>query len=133
MSDAIGARRPEQVSPAPQHRRLIPLRVGDAVVFIEQVGESPDVMVDDQIYPVAPVQQEAFEQAGQVIDECVRTIGARVKGLASEVKPREVTVEFTISFEATTKAQIIPLLVTGGTKVNTGLKVTAVWGSEKDG
>lgn len=57
-------------------------------------------------------------------------MGERVETLAENVKPREVTVEFTLSFEASGKAQLIPVFLTGQTKAATGLKVTAVWGSQ---
>jgi inner membrane protein involved in colicin E2 resistance len=43
------------------------------------------------------------------------------------LKPQELSVEFSISFEGTGKAQVIPVLVTAETKASTGLKVTAVW------
>jgi hypothetical protein len=38
-----------------------------------------------------------------------------------------VSVEFSLSFEATGKAQLVPVFVTGETKAATGLKVKAVW------
>ena len=127
MSDDIGFGSSQPA--APSARRVVPLKIGDAVVYIEQAGVQPQIESSDAIRPVAPTQQEAFEEASAIIDQCVSTIGHKIDSLAAAVKPQKVTVEFSISFEATGKAQIIPLLVTGETKVNTGLKVTATWES----
>lgn len=130
MSDEIGfggdggTRR---AASTPQ-RQLVPMKVGGATVFVEQVGEPLEVETDE-IYPVAPLSPtEAFEKAGEALQECVRVVGEKVEGLAGKAMPREVTVEFTLSFEATGRAQLIPVFLTGETKAQTGLKVTAVWG-----
>ncbi len=119
-----GASRPEQ---APRGRRLVPMRVGSATVYVEQVGPPPEVEGDDRIHAVAPDRVEIFEQAGDLIQQCVRTIGDRMRDLGEAMAPEEITVEFSLTFEATGKAAIIPVFVTGETKAATGLKVTAVW------
>ena len=130
MSDEIGFggnESPEPIS-APA-RQLIPMRIGSTAVYVEQVGEPAEVGVSDEIYPAAPPSPaEAFEKAGEALQECVRVVGEKVESLAEKAKPEQVTVEFTLSFEATGKAQLIPVLLTGETKATTGLKVTAVWG-----
>lgn len=114
--------------------RLVPMRVGNATVFVEQVGEPAEIQADDAIYPVSlPSPEEAFEKAGQILQECVRVVGERVDELAEKARPREITVEFSLSFAAAGKAQLIPVLFTGETKAVTGLKVTAVWGPKPEG
>jgi hypothetical protein len=127
VSDAIGFGDSEQ-SVSTSTRRLIPMQVGSATVYVEQFGAPPEVEVDDRIRPVAPDPKQAFEQASEILRECVRVVGNRVEGLAEQARPRDITVEFALSFEATGKAQLIPVFLTGETKAMTGLKVTAVWG-----
>jgi Trypsin-co-occurring domain 1 len=107
--------------------RAIPLAVGGATVFVEQVGPGPTVESPD-IYPVGPVSPtEAFEKANEALKECVRAVGDTVSSIAGAVRPEEVSLEFTITFQAEGTARIIPVLVTGKTGVTTGLKVTATW------
>lgn len=109
-------------------RRFVPLKVGNATVYVEYAGDVGEVEVDDRIYPVAPpTPQEAFETAGEVLHECVRVVGERMDSLAERAKPQEVTVEFTLTFEGSLNSSVIPILVTAGTKASTGLRVTAVW------
>lgn len=104
------------------------MQVGSATVYVEQVGEPLEILTDDQFYPVSPPNtKEAFEEASKILQECVRVVGERVENLAEKAKPNEVTVEFTLSFEAKGRAQLIPVLLTGEAKTATGLKVTAVW------
>jgi hypothetical protein len=106
------------------------MQVGSAVVYIEQVGEPNVTEVDDQIRPVAaPNPQEAFGSAGEILRECVRTIGERIEALSTGARPDEVSVEFSLNFEVKGKAALIPIFVTGETGANTGLKVTASWKS----
>jgi hypothetical protein len=115
-------------------RQLVPMRVGSATVFVERVSERAEIQADDTIYPVSPPSpEEAFEKAGNILQECVRVVGERVEELAEKAKPRDITVEFALSFEAAGKAQLIPVFLTGETKAITGLKVTAVWGPTPDG
>jgi hypothetical protein len=110
------------------------MQVGSATVFIEQVGERVEVQTDDTIYPVSPPSpDEAFDKAGFILQECVRVVGEKIEEIAEKSKPREVTVEFTLSFEAAGKAQLIPVLFTGETKAVTGLKVIAMWGPTAQG
>jgi hypothetical protein len=107
--------------------RAIPLAVGGASVFIEQVGDGPTVESSD-IYPVGPVSPaDAFDKANDALKECVRSVGETIKTLSEAVKPEQVSLEFTLTFQAEGTARIIPVLVTGKTGVTTGLKVTATW------
>lgn len=132
MNDDIGFGGSGQhsVEPTPT-RQLVPMRVGNATVFVEQGGGPAEIQTDDAIYPVSPPSPEdAFEKAGQILQECVRVVGEKVEELAGKARPRDITVEFTLSFEAGGRAQLIPVLFTGETKAVTGLKVTAVWGPE---
>lgn len=127
MSDEIGYEsdaRSEQ--DLPTTRKLVPMRVGEAIVHVE---ETPGLVSGggDDIYPVASSTEEAFERANEVLEECVRVVGERVSTLG-DVKPKQITVEFSLTFEATGKSQIIPVLLTGETRAGAGLKVTAVWG-----
>lgn len=116
-------------SPPESGRGLVPMRVGSAIVYVEQVGES--AMVYDEgggIRPVAPPDiGEAFQRAGEAIQECVKSVGSRIEDLAGDVKPREIVVEFSLTFEASGGIHLFPVLVTAGSKIGTGLKVTATW------
>src|SRR4051794_25266914 len=81
--------------------QLIPVRVGNATVFVEQVGEPAEIQTDDAIYSVSPPgPEDAFEKAGQILQECVRVVGERVEELAGKARTRDITVEFALSFEA---------------------------------
>lgn len=104
------------------------MQVGSATVYVEQAGEPFEIQTDDQFYPVSPPStKDAFEEASRILQECVRVVGERVEDLTEKARPKEVTVEFTLSFEAKGRAQLIPVLLTGEAKAATGLKVTAVW------
>ena len=106
---------------------LLPVQVGGATVFVEQVGE-PRVETDDEIYPVGPPSPtEAFEKANEALKECVRVVGEALDGIGEHVKPQEISLEFSLSFQAEGSAHIIPVLVTGKTGATTGLKITATW------
>lgn len=130
MSDEIFAgnidvSRAEPLSPG---RRLIPMQVGKATVYIEQIGEPAEVQTDDSIYPVAPpTPREVFENAVEVLQECVQVVGTKLETLAAKAMPQEVTVEFSLTFQARGKMALVPVFVTGESGLETGLKVTALW------
>jgi hypothetical protein len=110
-------------------RQLVPMHVGTAMVYVEQLDEPP-VVYDPTggIRPVAPPDlADAFRRASDAIQECVTTVGSRVESLASRAKPEEITVEFSITFEAQGGIHLLPVLVTAQSKIGTGLKVTARW------
>jgi hypothetical protein len=126
-----GIRSPGQKeeSPPASERYLLPMQVGSAIVYVEQVGE-PAVVYDESggIRPVGPPDvAEAFRRAGEAIQQCVTSVGSRIEALAGDLKPREVVVEFSLTFEASGGIHLFPVLVTAGSKIGTGLKVTATW------
>jgi hypothetical protein len=117
-----------------QTRRLVPLQIGSATVYVEQVGAAVVTELDDGVRPVAPFRpQEVFENAGEILRECVRVIGDRLETIAAKTRPEEITVEFSLSFEVKGKASVIPVFVTGETGLQSGLKVTARWKRSPDG
>ena len=127
MDDELAFGGPDLESGAEQGALLVPVQVGGATVFVEQVGE-PRVEADEEIYPVGPPSpKEAFEKANEALKECVRVVGEALDGIAEHVTPQEVSLEFSLSFQAEGSAHIIPVLVTGKTGATTGLKVTATW------
>jgi hypothetical protein len=104
------------------------MQVGNATVYIEGAGEAAEIEPTDRIYAVAlPSPKEAFENALEVVKECVGVMGTRLEELAEKLRPQELSVEFSLAFEGAGKAQVIPLLVTAETKGSTGLKITAKW------
>jgi hypothetical protein len=113
---------------AAQARRFVPLQVGSATVYVEQVSTPAEIEGTGDIYPVAPSPQDAFQKAGEVLEECVRMMGERIEKLAEHAKPQQITVEFTLTFEATGRATLIPVLITAESKAGMGFKVTALWG-----
>lgn len=114
----------------PVSRQLVPMQVGSATVWVEQIGSATEIEVDDEVYAASPDTEEAFAKAVEVLRECVKSIGSELKQLEATLRPPEVTVEFSISLEAKGKAHIIPVLLTGETGVTTGLKVAATWRRE---
>jgi hypothetical protein len=110
----------------PPSRRLVPMKVGEATVFIEEVGAA-EIATDTGIRTVGAVVEptEAFERGGVALQECVRIVGEKIATLASEARPGQVSVEFSLNFEAKGKF-VIPVLMTAESGVSTGLKVTAV-------
>jgi inner membrane protein involved in colicin E2 resistance len=129
MSDEIvSGGFPESAMKVSSTRKLIPMQVGNATVYIVSAVESAEVEPTDDIYAVAvPSPKEAFENGLEIIKECIGTIGVRLEEMAEKLRPQELSVEFSIAFEGTGKARIIPLLVTAETKGSTGLKITAKW------
>ncbi|MCA1565873.1 MAG: hypothetical protein LC803_09595 [Acidobacteria bacterium] len=112
---------------SPTGRKLIPMQIGNAVVYVEHFGEAAPMEVGDDIYPVAPNPKQVFETAVEVLKECVRVVGERVEQLAGKAMPKEVEVEFSLTFDAKAKGALIPIFVTAEHGLQTGLKVKAVW------
>jgi hypothetical protein len=129
MTDDIRTGRPASVNIAPQpSRRLVPMQVGNASVYVVQVGDFADVESNDAIRPVAPGRPEhVLENAGDILRECVRVVGERLTMIGEAVRPDEVTIEFSLSFEVKGRAAVIPVFVTGETGTETGLRVSATW------
>jgi hypothetical protein len=108
--------------------RALPVQLGGATVFIEQVGGGPSVDSDEELYPVGPLSpKDAFDKANEALKECIRVVGETLDKIGDKAKPQEVSLEFALTFQAEGTARIIPVLVTGKTAATTGLKVTATW------
>lgn len=104
-------------------KSLVPVKLGEATVYIEANGVEADTF-----YPVAPpTPDELFDRAGTVIREGVRLVGERVMALGHAVRPNELTLEFSVTFEGKGKASVVPVFVTAETTGTTGFKVTATW------
>lgn len=117
----------ERSGPSPE-RRLVPMKLGDAEVYVERIGSPNEVENSDRIYTAAPGSDMAFEEAMQILRECVRVVGEHITSLGEEAIPKQVRVEFALSLEAKGEAKIIPVLLTGEAKAASGFKITAVWG-----
>ena len=124
MSD-YGARTEEPANDSAD-RRLAAMRIGEATVFVEKVGPEPTIQASDYVAVGELDPTEAFEKASEAIKECVRIVGNRIEQLAAAAKPQEVSVEFSIGFEAKGKAWF-PILVQAEATANAALKVAAVW------
>lgn len=129
MSDEIEAGGASTSVPVTEgeQRSLVPMKVGSATVYVVQTGDASVVTGDDEIYTVAPDPREIFDRAVDVIRECVAKIGEGVEALAEKAMPRELTVEFSLTFEAKGKTAILPVFVTAEHGVGAGLKISAVW------
>jgi hypothetical protein len=118
--------RTEATAATPAERRMVPLKIGKATVYVEQIG--PEPAVESEYVPVSALDPaEAFDKASEAIRECVRIVGGRIEELKEGLKPQEVSVEFSLGFEASGKASWIPVLFQTEAKANAALKVTAVW------
>jgi hypothetical protein len=133
VDDDIGWGGGEEHSDSYPERRLVPMKLGDAEVYVERVGTLIDVEDSDRIYTAAPGSDVAFEEAMQILRECVRVVGKHITSLGKEAIPSQVSVEFALSLEAKGEAKIIPVLLTGEAKATSGFKVTAVWGKLEGG
>ena len=129
MSDEIRPADSSELAHVPSlNRSLVPIQVGNAIVYVEQFGEPAVIESDDRIRPVAPLSpQNIFENAGEILRECIRVMGEKIESLAATARPQQITVEFSLTFEVKGKASVIPVLVTGEAAAHTGLKVTALW------
>jgi hypothetical protein len=70
---------------------------------------------------------EAFERAGDSLREVLKLVEERRNQLDIGEQPDDLTVEFSLSFEVSGKAAVVPIFVTAESGLNTGLKITAVW------
>lgn len=126
MSDEVMAGGVGEVDEQRPARRLVPVQIGMATVFIEQAGGPVELGEGDEVHPVAlPGPQKAFEQAGDFLQECVGIFDARIRALVT--RPQEVSVEFSLGFEVKGKATLIPILLSGETSTQAAIKVTARW------
>ncbi len=122
---------PENVDGAGTGRRLVPMQVGDATVYVEATADDPVVEAVGGLEAVGFDPHQAFSQAGDSLRECVKVVGDRLGELGDAIKPAEVGVEFTISFDVEGTARIVPVLLTGKAKTAAGIKVTALWRAQE--
>jgi|KBSSwiStaDraftv2_1062776.scaffolds.fasta_scaffold419016_2 hypothetical protein len=107
-------------------RKFVPMQIGEAIVYVEQKGESW-TETDSGIHPVAPTPKEAFKAGVEALKECVRVVGEHVEKLSGKTVPKQVEIEFSITFDAKAKGALIPVFVTAEHGIQTGLKVKAIW------
>lgn len=127
VSDEIEAGGATTSAPVGDQRSLVQMKVGNATVYVVQTGAASTVISDEEIYTAAPNPREVFDSAVDVIRECVVKIGEGIEALAEKAMPRELTVEFSLTFEAKGKTAILPVFVTAEHGVGAGLKISAVW------
>jgi hypothetical protein len=110
-------------------RRLIPMKVGDATLYIEPMDQPAVIedLDDDELRPVGVDPRQAFETASEALRECVKVVGDRLGSIGSAVTPDKIGMEFTLTFDVEGKATIIPVLLTGKAKSAIGIKVSAEW------
>lgn len=126
MDDEITAGGIGELADEGASRRLVAVQIGTATVFIEQARAPVELDLGDEIHPVTlPSPKEAFEQAGDLLQEIVRSFDARVKALAT--RPEEVSVEFSLGFAVKGRATLIPILLSGETSAQAAIKVSAKW------
>ena len=67
----------------PSTRRLVPMRVGEAAVYVEVAGTPPGIE-EDEIYVASAIEPEdVFGEAGRALKECVRVVGEQMATLRS--------------------------------------------------
>jgi hypothetical protein len=126
MDSEIRAAVPSEVSTSPvTPKKFVPMLIGNAVVYVEHQGEA--ITDYDDIYPVSPSPTEVFQTAVVALKECVRVVGEHIEQLSGKVLPKEMEIEFSITFDAKAKGALIPIFVTAEHGLQTGLKVKAVW------
>jgi hypothetical protein len=106
--------------------RLVPISLGGVEIFVEQVGEPAEIEAGTDIY-VATSPREALESALEFTGNLLASVGDRLAEVREKTTPDELTVELSLTFEATGKASIVPVLVTGQAGAKSGITVTAVW------
>ena len=80
--------------PAPAGRRLFPLRAGNAVIYVEALGDAAVIEQEASIRPVSAIDPgRAFAEACNFIHESFRGIGERLSDLGM-AKPNKVEFEF---------------------------------------
>src|SRR5436305_1373768 len=81
-------------------RHLVPMVVGGATVYVQQIGDV-ELEEGEGIYAVAPPSPtEAFQKAVEVIEGALTSIGDRVQAVEQKIHPDELTVELSLSFAA---------------------------------
>jgi hypothetical protein len=107
---------------------LVAQQVGEATIYFRVSGETLVVANERELRPVAAeVRSNVFDEAASVVGEGVKIIGQRVHALTETLQPSELEIELSFGFEVKGKATIVPVLLTGESTSNVGLKVTATW------
>ncbi len=131
MSDVVLS---DEGSPVPASGpRLVPMKVGDAVVYVEATGVTTTIEESEEAIAVGMSPSEAFETASAALKECVRVVGERLQTISEAIQPQEVGVEFNLTFDVEGRATIIPVLLTGKATSGMGIKVTAKWQPGRSG
>jgi hypothetical protein len=131
MSDVVLR---EEGSPAPAGGpRLVRMNVGEAVVYVEATGGAATLEESEDASAVGLSPADAFETASKALKECVRVVGERLHDTGTAMRPAEVGVEFTLTFDVEGRATIIPVLLTGKATSGMGIKVTAKWQPGQNG
>jgi hypothetical protein len=113
----------------PTQPQLTPSSVGGVPIYVAGHGdfELHEADGDGEIYAVARVNPaQAIEVGLDAAREFMRAVGSRMGEITEATRPDEVTLTFSISFDAK-GGTVIPLLVTGEAGLSTGLSVEAVW------
>jgi hypothetical protein len=107
---------------------LVAQEVGEATIYFRVSGETLEVANERELRPVAAdVKSNVFDEAARVVGEGVKIIGHKVRDLTETLQPSELEIELSFGFEVKGKATIVPVLLTGESTSNVGLKVTATW------
>jgi hypothetical protein len=107
---------------------LVAQEVGEATIYFRVSGEPLEVANERELRPVSgEVKSNVFDEAARVVGEGVNIIGKKVRDLTGTLQPSELEIEFSFGFEVKGKATIVPVLLTGESTSNVGLKVTATW------
>jgi hypothetical protein len=107
---------------------LVAQQVGEATIYFRVSGETLVVANEPELRPVAAgVKSNIFDEAASIVGEGVRIIGQKIHALTETLQPSELEIELSFGFEVKGTATIVPVLLTGESKSNVGLKVTATW------
>jgi hypothetical protein len=79
MGDEIGVGSLSATTHPVRRRKLVPMQVGNATVYISSTEDILEVEATDQIYAVALNPKEAFDKALDMVKEIARVIGERVE------------------------------------------------------
>lgn len=112
--------------------RLVAQRIGTATVYFRVDDEPLPLEGETEVRAVALINADVFNQAARIVGEGITAISDRVNDLLERVRPTELQMEISFSFEATGRTTIVPVLLTGDTSAKAGLKVTAVWKPTRD-
>jgi hypothetical protein len=113
---------------APESPELVETKVGDALVYF-RVERRLDAVDTQGIRAVAgpAIPKDALDAAAEVAREAVRLFAARLSAVGEALQPTETGIEFSLSFAATGKATIVPVILTGEATGQVALKVSAKW------